>query len=101
VQNNGFLPTYTSEKAHERGIVRPIEVEMSLPEGTTLVSGERRQDIGQLEGRSNKLFWSDSPTDNQRKVEWVLKGTPRANVELTVRSQRAGTIHRTIPLNTN
>ena len=98
VQNNGFLPTYTSEKAHERGIVRPIEVELSLSEGTTLVSGERRRDIGQLEGRSNKLFWSDAPTDNQHKVEWVLKGQRGSNIELTVRSQRAGTIHRTIVL---
>jgi murein tripeptide amidase MpaA len=98
VQNNGFLPTYTSKSAQERNVVRPIEVELSLPEQVSLVSGERRQEIGQLEGRSNKLWSSGSPTDNRRKVEWVFKGPHGAKVEVAVRSQRAGTVHHTIEL---
>ncbi|HLL78587.1 MAG TPA: M14 family metallopeptidase [Ktedonobacteraceae bacterium] len=101
IENNGFLPTYTSEKALERQDVRPIEVELRLPESASLVSGERWQPIGQLEGRSNKIWnwWSSaSPTDNRRKVEWVLKGAPGTQVELTVRAQRAGTLRRTITL---
>ncbi len=101
VENNGFLPTYTSKKALERKDVRPIEAELELPEGVSIVSGQRRSELGQLEGRSNKLwvwFSGSSPTDNRRKVEWVLKGPRGSTVNLTVRSQRAGVVRRVITL---
>nr|WP_232218927.1 M14 family metallopeptidase [Chloroflexus sp. Y-396-1] len=54
VVNSGYLPTYGSRKALEVKAVRPIEVEVVLPEGGEIVSGDRRQEIGQLEGRANK-----------------------------------------------
>ncbi len=101
VENNGFLPTYTSKRALEQHDVRPIAAELELPEGVSLVSGERRRELGQLEGRSNKIwawFSYSSPTDNRCKVEWVLKGPRGSNVNLTVRSQRAGLVRRTITL---
>jgi hypothetical protein len=101
VQNNGFLPTYTSKKALERKGVRPIEVELALPEGSSLVSGQLRQDVGHLEGRSNKIWGrgtGGSPTDNLCKIEWVLKGPHRSTVDVTVRSQRAGVVRRSIVL---
>ena len=101
IENNGFLPTYTSQKALERDDVRPIEAELTLPEGMSIVSGERRQELGQLEGRSNKLWrwWTSStPTDNRCKVEWVLQGQPGAQAQLTVRSSRAGTVRKTFTL---
>lgn len=101
IQNNGFLPTYTSQKALERRLVRPIEVELSLPAGVTLVSGKQKQEIGHLEGRSNKIStrWrSPSPTDNRTYLEWVVSGSEAAQLELTVRTQRAGTLRRSIVL---
>jgi murein tripeptide amidase MpaA len=101
VENFGFLPTYTSKKAQERKIVRPIEAELDLPESVSIVSGQRRQELGQLEGRSNKLWssWgSSSPTDNRCKVEWVLKGPRGSRVPLTIRSQRAGVVRHTLVL---
>jgi len=101
IENNGFLPTYTSQKALERNDARPIEAELQLPEGVSLISGERRQELGQLEGRSNKIWswWGGaSPTDNRRKVEWVFKASPGSRVELTVQAQRAGVVRRTITL---
>ena len=101
VQNNGFLPTYTSKKALERKCVRPIEVELAPSEGSSLVSGQFRQDVGHLEGRSNKIWGrgaGGSPTDNLCKIEWVLKGQRGASVELAVRSQRAGVLRHTIVL---
>src|SRR5262249_7711002 len=77
VQNNGLLPTYTSKKALERQCVRPIAVELALSEGCSLVSGQLQQEVGHLEGRSNKI-WArgagSSPTDNLCKIEWVLRG---------------------------
>ena len=102
VENKGFLPTYTSEKALERKKVRPISVELSLSEGSKLVAGKLKQEIGQLEGRSNKLWggwYGDvTPTDNLRKLEWVVQGQRGSQVELVVRSERAGTIKQTVNL---
>ncbi|MBO0780364.1 MAG: carboxypeptidase [Ktedonobacteraceae bacterium] len=102
VENKGFLPTYTSKKGLERRVVRPIEVELALPEGVTFVAGQQRQEIGQLEGRSNKIWAgfgpSSAPTDNLAKVEWALKGPRGSQVELTVRSQRAGVVRQRFTL---
>ncbi|HEY7493619.1 MAG TPA: carboxypeptidase, partial [Candidatus Tectomicrobia bacterium] len=65
------------------------------------VSGQLRQEVGHLEGRANKV-WArsagSSPTDNQCKIDWVLQGPQGAAVEVTVHSQRAGTVWRSIVL---
>ena len=68
VENRGFLPTYVSEQAKKLKAVRPVRIEVTLPEGATLRSGKVRTEIGQLEGRSNKMdngYWDSSPTDNR------------------------------------
>lgn len=101
VENGGFLPTYTSQKALERKDVRPIEVELAVPEGVEITSGKRRQEVGQLEGRSNKIwnwFSGSSPTDNRCKLEWVVKGPVGAQLDLVIRAQRAGTLRKDIVL---
>jgi len=101
VENPGFLPTYTSKKALKRKAVRPIEVALTLPEEVQVIAGKQKQEIGQLEGRSNKIksgFSFASPTDNRRKVEWVLQGPAASKIEVVVSSQRAGTIHHTFTL---
>ena len=92
-QNQGFLPTYTSQKALERQSVRPIEVILSLPEGVTLISGQLEQEIEHLEGRTNKAFEKlASGTDFRRHVEWVVKGFPGSEIEVTAVAERAGTV---------
>jgi murein tripeptide amidase MpaA len=101
VDNGGFLPTYTSRKALERKAVRPIEVELTLARGVEIVTGARWQEVGHLEGRSNKIWnwWAaGSPTDNRLKLEWVVRGPAGAQLNLTVRAQRAGTLCREIRL---
>lgn len=101
VENAGFLPTYTSQKALERQDVRPIEVELTVPEGTQIVSGERWQERGQLQGRSNKIWdwWGGvSPTDNRLKLEWVVRAPAGTKLDLVIRAQRAGTLRREIVL---
>jgi murein tripeptide amidase MpaA len=101
VENGGFLPTYTSRKALERKAVRPIEVELTGAQGVEIVTGARWQEAGHLEGRSNKIWnwWaSGSPTDNRLKLEWVVRGPAGAQLNLTVRAQRAGTLRREIRL---
>jgi hypothetical protein len=56
LENQGFLPTYTSEKALEQKSVKPIEVILDLPDNVTLVSGKRKQEIEHLQGRASEAF---------------------------------------------
>ena len=91
--NQGFLPTYSSQKALERQSVRPIEVILSLPSGVILISGQLEQEIEHLEGRANKAFEKLAPgTDFRRHVEWVLKGRSGSEIEVTAVAERAGTV---------
>jgi murein tripeptide amidase MpaA len=100
-ENQGFLPTYTSQKALERQSVRPIEVILSLPEEVSLISGQLEQEIEHLEGRSNKVFEPFAPgTDFRRHLEWVVKGPPGSEIEVTAVAERAGTVSCSLRLDT-
>lgn len=102
VENNGFLPTYTSNQGKTRAASRPLRVELNLPENAQLTSGKRRSELGHLEGRSNKLSldanMADSPTDNRAKGEWVIHAPSGTNIEIKVMSDRAGNLIRQITL---
>lgn len=56
--NAGFIPTM-SEMGRVNGECYPIVVELDLPEGATLVDGEKKTLVGRLEGQggSRKLTW--------------------------------------------
>ena len=102
VANRGFLPTFTSKRAQDRKVVRPIEVSMRVPAGGSIVTGKADQEVGQLEGRTNKIYggWFSSRniTDNQKRIEWVVRAPSGGEAEVTVRSDRAGTIRTRLPL---
>jgi murein tripeptide amidase MpaA len=101
VENSGFLPTYTSKQGKKRGIMRPVRVELELPEGGELLNGKLRTELGHLEGRSNKLavsHQSTSPTDNRARAEWTLRAPAGATVKVNVLSERAGTVRRELAL---
>lgn len=95
--NEGFLPTYGSNKAKERQAVRPIEVTLTLPDGAELELGERQQEVGQLEGRSNKMN-VDFPTDNVRMVEWLVRAPKGGRVGISAIAPRAGTVRGEVAL---
>ena len=93
VRNYGFLSTAVTVKAVERKLVRPLTAEISVQRGCSLESGKRKQEIGHLEGRSNKLrSWltGAETTDNEKYVEWVVEGTPGKRITVTVVGQRTG-----------
>jgi len=98
-ENQGFLPTYTSQKALERKAVRPIEVVLTLPGEVTLISGLRQQEMPHLEGRSNKAYeTSAAGMDYRRHLEWVVKGPQGAVLEITAYAERAGTVTTRVTL---
>lgn len=98
--NIGYLPTYGSQRALDRKAARPLEVRLELPAGAALQSGERFQEIGHLEGRSNKqaLFSVNFPTDNLRKLEWVVRAPAGGELSLSVAGGRAGTLRAGLTL---
>jgi murein tripeptide amidase MpaA len=96
VENIGFLPTYTSQQAQKRRCVRPVRVELDLPDNVKLLNGKRRSELGHLEGRSNKLgvtaTYAGSPTDNRARVEWVISAPKGTAINVSILSERAGSI---------
>ncbi len=102
LQNTGWLPTNVTEKAVERRAVRPLEVELTLPEGAKLVAGERKAEAGQLAGRVHKrsaLFWgTDDSTADLTKLEWVIEAPEGGELGIEARHQRAGTLRQVVKL---
>ncbi|CAN5569756.1 M14 family metallopeptidase [soil metagenome] len=98
VENTGFLPTNVTQVAADKKLVRPVAVELTLPEGTDLVSGKRETELGHLAGRSALLgnrwkdptFFNGIPSDYAHRAEWVVRG--EGLVEVEVRSEKAGTL---------
>jgi murein tripeptide amidase MpaA len=102
VENSGWLPTSVSEKAVERKAVRPLEAEITLPEDGKVVGGEKKVELGQLDGRVHRrsvLWWaSNDATSDRAKVEWVVEAPDGSSAEIEVRHQRAGTLRREVKL---
>lgn len=99
VQNTGWLPTYVTQKYMEKK-PRGVMVELTLPDGVTLHSGKLRHDMGQLEGRAYQGVtatpWTvGAATPDRAKAEWVLQGPAGAEIQVTIRHERAGTLVRT------
>jgi murein tripeptide amidase MpaA len=94
VENSGFLPSYTSQQARKRSIVRPLHVELELPEQCRIVTGKRRSELGYLEGRSNKLdvsaLGASSPMDNRARLEWTIQAPAGKCITLHIIGDRAG-----------
>jgi hypothetical protein len=100
IENTGWLGTAITKRAEEKKLIRPLEVELTLPEGAVLVSGERRTEAGQLTGRALKstIYWGSDPTTDRAKVEWVVRAPAGSALTLTASHQRAGKISKAITL---
>ncbi len=99
LENRGFLPTYTSKKAQEKSIVKPIKVNLSIPKTANLIAGNMNQEIGHLEGRSNKILSTlASGIDYRTHVEWVIKAPSGTKIDIEVKSDRSGTVRNSASL---
>ncbi len=102
VENSGFLPTFTSQQSRTRKSTRPVRVELDLPEGAIITTGKHREELGHLEGRTNKMdlaaTMTESPTDNRARLEWVIQASKGTKVSVKITSERAGSIIREVIL---
>ncbi|MDX2138788.1 MAG: M14 family metallopeptidase [Chloroflexota bacterium] len=93
VKNEGYLPTYMTQRAVERQTAGSIIV--TLAGADEVVIGSTAQDIGHLAGRNErKATWSPwLPMWNAttRKAEWLVRAQPGASISITASAQRAGT----------
>jgi murein tripeptide amidase MpaA len=100
--NTGWMPTNVTQKAADRKAVRPLEVELTLPDGARVVGGEKKAELGQLEGRFDKRsaigFRAGDSTTDRAKAEWVVEAPAGSKMKLEARHQRAGTVRREIHL---
>jgi murein tripeptide amidase MpaA len=97
VENHGYLPTNGSEMATRAGIATPIEVTL---DGAEVLVGKRKQEIGQLQGRSSargmQFAFGAAKVENERQVEWLVRGA--GPVTITARSDKGGTAWRDVAL---
>jgi murein tripeptide amidase MpaA len=102
LENSGWLPTNVTDKAVERKIARPLEVELTLPEGAKLLAGDPKVDLGQLQGRVHKRsalwWWGDDATGDRAKAEWVIEAPSGGELGIEARHERAGTIRHVVAL---
>lgn len=99
VHNTGWLPTHVSDQALRQKAVRQLEVDIELPEGARLLSGEKKVMCGQLQGRNNKsVMWGSDPTTDRAKVEWVVQAPPGSELKLVAAHPRAGTVRTVVTI---
>ncbi len=101
VHNTGWLPTYVTEQAKKMKVVRQLEVDITLPEGAKLISGQAKTMLGQLKGRDHKPsspIWLGDATRERAKVEWVIEAEGGTAVNIVASHPRAGTIRKTVTL---
>jgi murein tripeptide amidase MpaA len=101
VENTGYFPSYTNNMSKKRGI-RPVRVELELPEGAELVQGKQKTELGHLEGRASRggIFGGGgNGTDYRARAQWVIRVPAGAGIiHANVISERAGTLHTEIKL---
>lgn len=103
VGNTGWLPTYVTRTALDRGVAGELSAEIALPGGAEPVTGERVERLGQLEGRSGTLssttWWGHDPgTPDLTAVEWTVLAPAGTVVAVTARHPRAGTARAEVQL---
>ena len=95
VQNTGWLPANVSQKALDRKAVRPMEVDLELPDGARLAAGEAHVEAGHLGGRpvaGSMLGWGvgNEPSTERTRLEWVVEAPAGTEIAVTARHPRAG-----------
>ncbi|MCL2361564.1 MAG: M14 family metallopeptidase [Defluviitaleaceae bacterium] len=97
IENTGFLPSSSTQKAINNKITAPIKAEIS---GGKVLQGEAEIEIGHLTGRGTEVpygyFGNGSPVGRRKKVEWIVEVEPGVALCITATAERAGAARHTI-----
>lgn len=100
VANVGFLATDVTAHARKHLRVLPVVAELT-GDGVTVIGGEPRQQLGQLDGRSEMRFGpGNDRTPDRVLAGWTVTGSPGTVVTVTARHERAGTVSVELRLGT-
>ena len=95
VANEGFLPTYLTQRAHDHGTSGPVTLALDLPDQAEVLMGAVEQEIGHLAGRDERPAtwspWLRQWSATKKKVEWLIQAPQGTSLTLTAAAQRAGT----------
>ncbi|MCL2548090.1 MAG: hypothetical protein FWE76_02865, partial [Symbiobacteriaceae bacterium] len=99
VENTGFLPTSSTQKAINNRITAPVKAFLC---GGTVLRGESEITVGHLQGRSATLsqgpYGGGSSPGLRKKVEWLVEVSPGERVTIIASGDRAGTVKQTVCL---
>ncbi len=103
VGNAGYLPSYVSQRAIERKVVRGVVFQIHLPDGVALVSGKERVEGQHLEGHAPKtsqqaFLPSREITGDRAVVEWVVRAPVGTRLALSASADRAGSVRTDLVL---
>ena len=92
IENQGYLPTYITQRALEMEIANPVRVQVELKDAEW-VSGKPRVDLGHLNGSR------DNEGVTAKSSEYVFKITGKNPVAtVTIQSEKGGTTSRQVVL---
>ena len=98
VDNMGYLPTYLTKRRLELPDPKPVYATLE-GEGFTVVSKNKRLDLGHLEGRSAKdggfmlgYYFSGPAKASAREARWIIRITEESKPQLHMRAwgEKAG-----------
>ena len=103
VGNAGYLPSYISERALERKVVRGVVFQIHLPEGASLSAGRERVEGQHLRGHAPKtslqaFLPARDVTGDRAVVEWIVRAPVGTRLSLTATADRAGTVRAEVTL---
>ncbi len=99
--NHGYLPTNITNRARAVEAVNEDRAFLHVPEGAELLFGKAEQEIGFLEGYMNgqKAAWgTPAPARSAARVSWVVRAPEGTQLELTLKSERGGTVRQNVTL---
>lgn len=104
IGNDGFLPTYGSERRRSSGPGGSLVARLALPEGAELLPGSASatQQLEHLAGRVSQYtgyhLSGRYPNLSRGHVEWLVAAPIGARFELTFQAEKAGTCRTAVTI---
>jgi murein tripeptide amidase MpaA len=102
IANEGFLPTYMTQRALKHGTAGPVTAALTLGDDMELIMGAPSQTLGSLAGRDERTAtwspWMREWNPTRKPVEWLVRAPQGGSITLTAQAQRAGTQRVTVTL---
>lgn len=94
VKNNGFLPTFMTQRALAHHMAGAVTATVELPTSAELLMGDAVQELGHLAGRDERTAtwspWMRQWSQTMKKAEWLVRAPAGSTLIIVAQAQRAG-----------